>query len=52
MTKFHCCMDCGPDVIEDCKNIGCQVDKLVAIENDMYPGGEEQRETDEEECGD
>ena len=26
------CMDCGPDVIDKCEKIGCQVNKLVKEE--------------------
>lgn len=27
--KFHCCVDCGPDVSGKCRLKGCQVDTLI-----------------------
>lgn len=30
--NFHCCMDCGPDVVATCKAKGCQVEVLVMEE--------------------
>lgn len=35
--QLRCCMDCGPDVIDDCRVKGCQVHVLIAAEARLKP---------------